>query len=137
MKYDKSKTAAAWAVVVLIGAVGIQALKAQQTASVTRNILLKQDMVIPGREAVMATVDLPPGSAEVRHTHPAEVYVFVQEGAISLETEGKPTATFKAGDVFYIAPGRIHQAANKGNVPARLAVVFVAEKGKPLTTQVQ
>jgi hypothetical protein len=28
----------------------------------------------------------------------------------------------------------IHQAVNMGSAPARLAAVFIAEKGKPLTT---
>jgi quercetin dioxygenase-like cupin family protein len=91
-------------------------------------------MGIPGREAVMVLVELPPGSAEGRHTHNAELYVFVQEGAISLENEGQPMAALKAGDVFHIAPGNIHQAINKSSAPAKLTAVFVAEKGKPLTT---
>jgi len=82
----------------------------------------------------MALADLPPGSAEGRHTHPAEVFAFVQTGTILLEVEGKPTVTLTAGDYFYLAPGEVHQALNKGTVPAKLAVVFVAEKGKPLST---
>jgi quercetin dioxygenase-like cupin family protein len=91
-------------------------------------------MSIPGREAVMALVELPAGSAEGKHTHPAEVYAFVQEGTVSLEIEGNPTATLKAGDVFHIPQGKVHQAINNGSVTAKLAAVFVAEKGKPLST---
>jgi quercetin dioxygenase-like cupin family protein len=116
---------------------GFGMLSAQPTPSVKRSILLKQDMTIPGREAVMAAVELPPGAAEGRHTHPAEVYAFVQEGTISLEVEGKPTVTLKAGDIFTIAPGQIHQAINNGSTTARLSAVFIAEKGKPLTTPVK
>ena len=137
MQYVNSRMVAVFAVVVIAGVAGIQASNAQQTPSVKRNLVMKQDMDVPGREAVMALVELPPGSAEGNHTHPAEVYVFVQEGTITLENEGKPTATLKAGDVFFIAPGKIHQAINNGNVTAKLAAVFVAEKGKPLTTPVK
>jgi quercetin dioxygenase-like cupin family protein len=108
-----------------------------QAASVKRNIVFKQDMTIPGREAVMALVELPPGAAEGKHTHPAEVYVFVQEGTILLEAAGKPDATLKAGDIFHITPGQVHQAINKGSDTAKLAAVFVAEKGKPLTTKAE
>lgn len=114
-----------------------QVQNAQPTAAVKRTILLKQDLSIRGFEAVMVSVDLPPGSAEGRHTHPAEAYAFVQEGLIVLEVAGKPDATLKAGDIFYIASGQVHQASNKSNVPAKLAVVFVAEKGKPLTTKAE
>jgi quercetin dioxygenase-like cupin family protein len=85
----------------------------------------------------MALVELPPGSAEGKHTHFAEVFAFVLEGSVTLESEGSPTVTLKAGDVFHIAPGKVHEAINKGTVTARLAAVFVAEKGKPLTTQVK
>jgi len=129
-----SKRAGISAVVVAIGIAGGLALNAQQPPQVKRNILLKQDMSIPDREAVMVLVELPPGSAEGRHTHPAEVYAFVQEGTISLENEGNPTVTLKAGDVFHLLPGKVHQAINNGSVTAKLAAVFVAEKGKPLTT---
>src|SRR6266496_382549 len=107
MKYLSPKITEVCAVVVFLGAAAAPALKARQAPSVKRNILLKQDMGIPDREAVMASVELPPGSAEGRHTHSAEVYAFVLEGTISLENEGKPTVTLKAGDVFTIGSGRV------------------------------
>lgn len=130
----KSKKTGIFAAVVALGIAGGLVLNAQQPPQVKRTIVLKQDMTISDREAVMAHVELPPGSAEGNHTHPAEVYAFVQEGTISLEYEGNPTVTLKAGDVFHLLPGKVHQVINNGSVTARLAAVFVAEKGKPLTT---
>lgn len=132
----KSKRAGISAIVVAVGIAGGLAL-AQGPPQVKRNIVLKQDMSIPDHEAVMARVELPAGAAEGKHTHPAEVYAFVEEGAVSLELEGKPTVTLKAGDVFHIPTGKVHQAINNGSVTAKLAAVFVAEKGKPLTTPVK
>jgi quercetin dioxygenase-like cupin family protein len=137
MKRVTSRMAVMVAIGVAVGAAGIPRLKAQPAPSVKRTILLKQDMTIPGREAVMALVEIPPGGKEGRHTHPAEVYGFVQEGTITLEVQGQPTKTLKAGDVFSIPPETIHEGTNNGTVPVRLSAVFVAEKGKPLTTQVQ
>lgn len=122
---------------IALGVIGNRTLSAQQAPSIKTTILLKQDMSIPGREAVMVLAEIPPGAAEGRHTHPAEAYVFVLEGTILLENEGKPTVTHKAGDVFYIAPGKIHQAINNGDIAAKLVAVFVAEKGKPLKTPAQ
>ena len=124
-------------VVAAVGMAGGLVVNAQQAPAVKRNIVLKQDMTIPDREGVMALVELPPGSAEGKHTHPAELFGFVLEGEVSLAIEGSPAATLKAGDVFHIAPGRIHEGKNNGSVTAKLAVVFIAEKGKPLTTQVK
>jgi quercetin dioxygenase-like cupin family protein len=137
MKRLSSRMVAVVAVVVAVGAAGIQGLKAQQAPSVKRTVLLKQDSTIPGREVVMALVELPPGSTEGKHTHFAEVYAFVQEGEVTLAVEGQPTKILKPGDVFTIAPGQVHEGSNKGSTTAKLSVVFVAEKGKPLTTPAQ
>ena len=62
--------------------------------------------------------------------------VFVQEGAITLDYEGKPTKTYKAGEVFSVEPGKIHEGINNGNTTARAIASFVVEKGKPMTSQV-
>jgi len=137
MNYRSSKIVGISLVVAAIGLAGGLALNAQPPAAVKRNIVLKQDMTLPDREAVMALVEIPVGAQEGKHTHFAEVYAFVLEGTISLENEGNPDATLKAGDVFHILPGKVHNATNTGTVPAKLAAVFVAEKGKPLTTKVE
>jgi quercetin dioxygenase-like cupin family protein len=133
----KRTTSGIAAIAFIAGTAVTSTLTAQQAPAIKRTIILKQDMTVGGREAVMAQVELPPGSTEGRHTHPAEVYAFVEEGTITLAVEGQPTKTLKAGDVFTISPGLIHEGSNKGNTTARLSVVFVAEKGKPLTTKVE
>ena len=112
-------------------------LHAQDNPQVKRTVVLKEDMSIPDREGVMVRVELPPGAAEGKHTHPAEVFFFLLEGEIVQEIEGKPTVTLKAGAVVHIPPNTVHQATNNGTETAKLAVVFVAEKGKPLTTPVK
>jgi quercetin dioxygenase-like cupin family protein len=125
------------AVVVVVGVAAGLVVNAQQAPAVKRNIVLKQDMSIPDREGVMALVELPPGSTEGKHTHFAEVFGFVLEGAVVFEIEGTPAATLKAGDVFHVLPGKVHSATNNGSVTAKVAAVFVAEKGKALTTPVK
>jgi quercetin dioxygenase-like cupin family protein len=132
-----SGTARAILLVAAVGIAGAFVLEAQQAPAVKRTVVLKEDISIPDREGVMGWVELPPGSSEGRHTHYGDVFGFVLEGTITLEREGSPTATLKAGDVFHVASGKVHQGTNNGTVPAKLAVVFVAEKGKPLTTPVK
>jgi len=130
--------ARAIAAVVVVGVAGGLVLQGQQAPAVKRNIVLKEDITgIADREGVMAIVELPPGAAEGPHTHFADVYAFVLEGTVSLEVDGKPRATLKAGDVFHIPAGVVHNGINNGSATAKLAAVFVAEKGKPLTTQVK
>lgn len=136
MKRIHSSVAIAAAIAVLAGIAGVRGLRAQSAApSVKRTVLLKQDTTVAGREAVMALVELPPGATEGRHTHPAaEVYAFVVEGTPTLEIEGQPARTLKPGDVFTIAPGQVHEGSNRSGATVKMSVVFLAEKGKPLTT---
>ena len=123
------------AISLVLAAIVFAALHAQQASSaIKRTTLLKQDITIPGREVIMAEAELPPGTAEGLHSHPtAELFGFVVEGTIESEIQGKPPSTLKAGDHFYFAPGVVHQNANRSSAPAKTYVVFVAEKGKPLT----
>ena len=125
------------AAALLVAAAGIAVLTAQPAPSVKRNVLMKQDSTVPGREVVMADVEIPAGGSEGKHTHPAEVYAYVREGELQLFVEGQPDRTVKAGDVFTIAPGQVHMGTNKTKNTVKLLAVFFAEKGKPLTTPVQ
>src|SRR5215470_3642148 len=131
-----SKTMLLTAAGVIVLALSWSSQAAQQPA-VTRKVLLQQDLVIPGYTATMVAVEIPAGSREGKHTHPGTLVAYVQEGAIELEYEGKPTKTYKAGDTFSVEPGKVHEGVNKGNTPVKVLATFVIEKGKPLTTQVQ
>jgi quercetin dioxygenase-like cupin family protein len=112
-------------------------LPAQQTGA-QRTVLTKQELSgIPGREGVMVQTVLAPGAKEPRHTHPGDLFAYVQEGTITLTMEGKPTATVKQGEVFVVPAGTVHSAENLGKTPVKLLITFVVEKGKPLTTPVQ
>src|SRR3989442_4876435 len=70
---------------------------AAQQPQVTRKVLMQQDLAIPGYAAALVAVEIPAGGREGRHTHPGTVMVVVQEGAITLDYDGKPTKTYQAG----------------------------------------
>jgi len=108
-----------------------------QQPTVTRKILLKEDSAIPGYDAVLVAVEIPAGGREGRHTHPGLAMVYVQEGVLTLDYEGKPTATYKPGDSFYVEAGKIHEGHNYGKTPVKVLGTFVVQKGMPMTTQVQ
>ena len=125
------------AAAVAVALSGIGTAMSDEAPKVQRSILLKEDIAVADHEGVMAKVDIPPGATEGRHTHPADAFIFVLEGAVEQEIAGKPTVTVKAGDVVHVPANTVHCATNKGTLPAKFAVVFVAEKGKPLTTPVK
>jgi len=117
-------------VMVLAGANCVYA----EAPKVTKSPLMKHDMSLEGRLAVMVDVQIPSGAEEGRHSHPAELYVYVREGALTLESEGKETTTYKAGEVFNVGPDKVHNGMNKGDVTVKLLAVLIAEKGKPISS---
>ena len=110
---------------------------AAQEPTVTRKLLLKEDSAIPGYEVALVAVEIPAGGREGRHTHPGLAMVYVQEGVLTLDYEGRPTATYKAGDTFSVEPGKIHEGHNNGKTPVKVLGSFVVKKGMPMTSQVQ
>jgi quercetin dioxygenase-like cupin family protein len=109
----------------------LHAASAQQPG-VKRTDLQQHDLSIPGREVVQVRVDLAPGVAFPKHSHPGEEIVYVIEGLLEYELEGKPPVTLKAGDVLFIPAGTVHSAKNVGTGNAAELATYIVEKGKPL-----
>ena len=113
------------------------ATPAAQQPAVTRKILLKADSPIPGYEEDLVSVEIPAGGREGRHTHPGSVMIYVQEGTLTFDYEGKPTATYKPGDALYVESGKIHEGINNGKTPVKVLASFFLKKGLPMTSQVK
>jgi quercetin dioxygenase-like cupin family protein len=129
------KTTRITAVAALVVASGLALLAAQaQQAGIKRTDLQRHDLSAPGREVVQVRVDIAPGAAFPRHTHPGEEIIYVLEGSLEYEIEGKPSVTLKAGDVLFIPAETVHAAKNAGRVNAAELATYVVEKGKPLLT---
>jgi quercetin dioxygenase-like cupin family protein len=101
--------------------------------TVVRKVLNQVDL--PNNQTMAEiSVEIPVGGREGRHTHPGALMVYVTDGAITLDYEGKPTATYKAGDAFFVEAGKIHEGINNGTVPSKAIATFSGPKG-PLTVQ--
>jgi len=126
------------AVAVLMVASGLmlQVTPAQQPG-VKRTDLQRHDLSVPGREVIQVRVDLDPGVAFPRHRHPGEEIIYVLEGSLEYEVEGKPPVTLKAGDVLFIPAGTIHAAKNVGSGNGAELATYIVEKGKPLVELVK
>jgi quercetin dioxygenase-like cupin family protein len=66
------------------------------------------------------------------HSHPGEEIVYVIEGSLEYQLEGKPPMTLKAGEVLFIPAGTVHSARNVGSGNAAELATYIVEKGKPL-----
>jgi quercetin dioxygenase-like cupin family protein len=138
MSHTLAKTTQVMAITALIleSVLTPQVTQAQQTG-IKRTDLQRHDLSASGREAIQVRVDFAPGAAFGRHTHPGEEIIYVLEGSLEYQIEGKPPVTLKAGDVLFIPAGTIHAAKNVGSVTASELATYVVEKGKPLLTLVK
>ena len=75
---------------VLIAAAGVLLLA--QNPGVQRTVVQRKDISVPGREAVIAHVEIAPGASVGRHTHPGEEisYVMEGEGKVLIHTGTQP-----------------------------------------------
>ena len=118
----------------LLGAASTAAFCATpvSTAYGHRTDLQRQDLSIPGREAVQVRVDIDPGKTAPKHKHPGEEVIYVLEGTLEYQIEDQPPVTLEAGDVFFIPAGAAHSARNVGRGNGAELATYVVEKGKPL-----
>jgi quercetin dioxygenase-like cupin family protein len=106
-----------------------------QSVGGKRTELQRHDLSTPGREVVQVRVEI--GPIPIRHTHPGEEIVYVLQGSIEYQIEGKPPATLKAGDVLFIPAGAIHAAKSVGGGVGEELATYIVEKGKPLITLIK
>jgi quercetin dioxygenase-like cupin family protein len=118
------------ALVVLAAAAALVA----QNPGIQRTIIQRKDLSMPGREAVVARVEVAPGTYAGRHTHNGEEIGYLIEGEGEVLIEGQPAIHLKPGDSFIVPAGAKHDAHNTGSAPMKMVSVYLIEKGKPLAT---
>ena len=93
---------------------------------------------LPGKEALMITVEYPPGSSDPIHRHNAHAFVYVLEGSIIMQVKGGKEVTLTPGQTFYEGPDDVHVVGrNASNTkPAKFVVFFIKDKGAPVLVPV-
>jgi quercetin dioxygenase-like cupin family protein len=101
--------------------------------------LMTRDIVgMPNKEAMMITVSYLPGGASLPHRHDAQVFVYVLEGAMTMQIDGGAPVTVGPGETFYEGPDDVHRvSANASQTEAAKILVFmIKDKGKPASRPV-
>jgi len=112
-------------------------MAAQQAPGLARTDLKRHDLSAPGREVVQNRVDVNPDAPPIRHRHPGEEIIYVLEGSLEYQVDGRPPVTVIAGEVFFVPAETIHAVKNVGGGTAAELATYVVEKGKPLVTVVE
>lgn len=103
-----------------------------QQAGIIRTDLMRHDLSVPGREVIQVLVEFAPGVSFPRHAHPGEELVYVVEGELEYQADGKPPVTLKAGEVLLIPYGGVHAVRNVGSGKASELATYIVEKDKKL-----
>jgi quercetin dioxygenase-like cupin family protein len=103
----------------------------QQLQGITRIDLQRHDLSTPGREVIQNRVQISPEAPAIRHKHPGEEIIYVLEGSLEYAIDGRPTATYEAGDALLVPPETVHAVRNVGSGEAAELATYFVEKGKP------
>jgi quercetin dioxygenase-like cupin family protein len=107
-----------------------------QDQPIKRTELIRADVAdITGKETVIYIADVMPGAEGARHTHYGDEFVYILEGSLIVTRDGKEPVTLKQGETAHLAPADgVHFAKNgSASEPAKVLIVLVVDKGKPLS----
>jgi quercetin dioxygenase-like cupin family protein len=121
------------ALVLLLGGVAIQA-QAPAPSAIKRKVLMQSDIApMPASTVYVVEGELAPSSESGWHTHPGHDFSYVRSGEATLDYQGKPSQTFKAGTALHNDPGVAHNVRNVSKTePFKYSSVFIIEQGKPV-----
>ncbi|MGP1614770.1 MAG: cupin domain-containing protein [Pollutimonas bauzanensis] len=88
----------------------------------------------PGKEALMITVEYPPGAADPVHRHHAHGFIYVLEGSIIMQLRGGQEVALTPGQSFYEGPNDVHTVGRNASQtrPAKFLALLLKDKGAPI-----
>ncbi len=87
---------------------------------------------VDGKTVIIKHLTLPAGFVGGKHFHPADVFVYVLEGELTVETE-KGVSTIPAGEIYPEVPGMVMVGKNvSADNPTKIVVFQVGDTGKPM-----
>ncbi len=132
-----SQTALARILIGMLLAVTLSVARADDAASNGTIITALMEKPLTNRTAAVAgllTVEYAPGAGTPPHSHPADTFVYVLEGAIEMQVAGGELTTLKQGETFYELPTDKHVVSRNASKTerAKFLVMFVKDKAAEL-----
>jgi quercetin dioxygenase-like cupin family protein len=121
------------AAIAALALAGAPAAQQPATPPLKRTVLQKSDVPNSNMETIAMIAEVVPNVLVGRHTHPGIETGYLLEGETTLYQDGKPPQSLKVGDSWQIGTGVPHdvKAGDKG---AKVFLVYIVEKGKPLVS---
>jgi quercetin dioxygenase-like cupin family protein len=106
-----------------------------------RELVLKQDLpdlALKGWQMTALDLTYAPGQADKPHRHFGFVFGFVIEGEVKFQVDGGAETVYKAGQMFYEAPGSVHRVSANASAtkPCRFLAMVFADKSSPVAAPV-
>jgi mannose-6-phosphate isomerase-like protein (cupin superfamily) len=118
------------AMAVALGFLGSRILSAQDNLRAGTVVQRTELKGAPGWEAILVQRILPESG---KHTQSGNEIVYIQDGSVIFEAQGKPAVTLKPGEAFTTVAGEVHNVKNASSSAAAKALAFyVAKKGARL-----
>ncbi|WP_421546992.1 cupin domain-containing protein [Pseudomonas sp. QD4] len=94
---------------------------------------------MPGKKALMLTVDYAPGQATVPHRHAGAAMAYVLQGAITSRVNDQPAITYKAGQSWFEPAGSRHPVSSNASQtePAKLLVFMLMDEQDAVLTPLE
>ncbi|MEC5405954.1 cupin domain-containing protein [Paraburkholderia sp. MPAMCS5] len=126
------KNAAVAAAVIICALMG--EARAEPPAAIVTPLMTNSLDEYPGKEAVMITVEYPPGAADRIHRHNGYGFIYVLEGSVVMQVKGGKEVTLGPGETFYEGPNDVHTVGRNASQtqPAKFLVLLLKNKGAPI-----
>ncbi|MFB9125177.1 cupin domain-containing protein [Paraburkholderia dipogonis] len=123
----------ALAALVVVSA-SLSVARAEAPAAIVTPLMTQPLDDYPGKEALMISVEYPPGAADPVHRHHAHGFIYVLEGSIVMQVKGGKEVTLTPGQTFYEGPNDVHTVGRNASQtkPARFLVLLLKDKGAPV-----
>jgi len=119
---------------IAVGVIGTQVLAGKEELAQGKELQRAALAGAKGKEVVLVLREMPPGKESGKHSQSGTEVAYVLEGSMTLEVQGKPPVTLKAGDSFKTEPRQVHNVKNaSATAPGKALVFYVVEKGKALS----
>ncbi|HSW21943.1 MAG TPA: cupin domain-containing protein [Burkholderiaceae bacterium] len=99
----------------------------------TETTMIGQPIRFPQSDGQITAVlaEVAPGGQVGRHLHPVPLFVYILEGALTIDMEQHGTHTFRAGEGLAEIVNSWHNGRNLGDKPCRFLIVLAGQKGTP------
>ncbi|HZP21581.1 MAG TPA: cupin domain-containing protein [Bauldia sp.] len=100
--------------------------------------VLDQAIAYPAGTAKVtaAIVTIPPGGETGWHTHAVPLFVYILEGAVTVDYGDKGVKVYRAGEGILEAMDWPHDGKNLGDVPVKILAVYMGAEGATNTAAV-